>query len=211
VSKTYLEESNMAATLTTKGRAGLVERILGSTFSVPSFIAWGVGPGTSAPSDEGLFDEVVVDGRAVGTTSAVTTTTTNDTYQSAGTLTAQYAEVITNVGLFDTGTEPYQSTVQTTVTSSIQSSISVVTPGIGTLPTTPFDIQVLTEVMTVTDIVGNNWSVVRGVNGSTPLNTIVATTPITSISGELFAKADFTGLTLSAGDSIHFIINVQFQ
>jgi hypothetical protein len=201
----------MAATLTTGGRASLVQRILGSTFSIPKYIAWGTGAGTAVPSDEGLFDEVVADGRIAGTTAEITTSTSGDTYQVQGTITSTIGETITNVGLFDTATEPYQSTLQASVTSPTQTGITVITPGTGTIPSTPFNIQVLTEVMTITNINGNAWTVVRGINGSQALSSIPATTLVTSISGNLFAKANFTGIQLSAEDSIHFTINVQFS
>lgn len=205
----------MAATLTTLGRSGIVQRILNTyatPSSVPKYIAWGIGSGTSAPSDEGLFNEVIADGRAAGTTSSVTSTTSGDTYQVVATLTAGSSETITNVGLFDSATSPYKTTLATQITSAVQTSIQVSNSGnIGTIPSTPFNIQILTEVMTVTAISGVNWTVTRGVNGSTALSSIAASTVVQSVSGSLFAKADFTGLTLNSGDSIYFIIDVQFQ
>jgi len=42
--------------------------------------------------------------RVSGTTSQVTTSTTNDTYQVVGTQTAGTSETITNAGLFDAST-----------------------------------------------------------------------------------------------------------
>ena len=205
----------MAATVTTLGRSGIVQRLL-NTYStptaIPKYIAWGTGSGTTVPSNQGLFNEVIADGRATGTASSITTTTTNDTYQVVGTLTAGSNETITNVGLFDSASTPYQTTLATQVTSAVQGSIQIAASGnIGTVPATPFNIQVSTEVMTVTNVSGVNWTVTRGVNGSTALSSIAASTVVQSVSGNLFAKADFTGLTLSNGDAIYFVINVQFQ
>lgn len=202
----------MAATLTTLGRASIVNRLLGSPLSVPKYIAWGTGSGTSTPSDEGLFNESVADGRTSGTPSSITTSTTGDTYEVVGYISATSTETITNVGLLDSSITPYQTSLAAAVTSNSQTSIQIASSGnIGTVPATPFNIQVLTEVMTVTTVSGVNWTVTRGVNNSAPLSSIPTTTIVQSVSGNLFAKADFTGLTLNSGDSIYFIMNVQFQ
>jgi hypothetical protein len=201
----------MAATVTTKGRSSIVQALLGSTLTTPKYIAWGTGSGTSAPSDEGLFNEVVADGRTSGTTSQITTSTSGDTFNVTGTLTASTSETITNVGLFTSSSTPYQNTLAAQVTSATQTNIQVTPTGTGSLPSTPFDIQILSEVMTVTNVSGVNWTVTRGVNGSTALSSIPLTTQLSSVSGTMFAKADFSSLTLSSGDSILFNINVQFQ
>jgi len=54
------------------------------------------------PTDTTLFTEVLP--RVSGTTSQVTTSTTNDTFQVVGTQTAGTTETITNAGLFDAST-----------------------------------------------------------------------------------------------------------
>lgn len=201
------------ALVTTLGRSSIVKRLL-NTYSTPSaipkYIAWGTGAGETDPSDQGLFVEVISDGRANGTAIATTTTTTGDTYQVIGTLTAGTNETITNVGLFDSASTPYQTTLASPVTSATQTLITVATSGnIGTIPATQFNIQVSTEVMTVTGVSGANWSVTRAANN--PLASIAASTVVQSVSGNLFAKANFGNLPLTSGDSIYFIINVQFQ
>lgn len=71
---------------------------LGST--EPLHVAWGSGAGTAAVGDTTLFVEEA-EARPAGTSSLVTTTTTNDTYQVVGTITAIAAKTITNAGLFD--------------------------------------------------------------------------------------------------------------
>jgi len=201
----------MTSSLSAQGRARLAQNILGATFPVPQYIAWGTGSGTTSPTDEGLFDEVVADGRTTGTTSIATISTNGDSYEVTGTITSLHGGTITNIGLFDSGTTPYQTTLQIAITSTTQTSITVVNPGIGIVPATPFNIQVLSEVMTVINVVGNVWTVARGINQSSPLASIPLATVITTVSGVMFAKADFIGLPLNTGDSVNFTIQVQFE
>jgi hypothetical protein len=201
----------MTSSLSAQGRARLAQNILGATFPVPKYIAWGTGSGTTSPTDEGLFNEVVVDGRTTGITSIATISTNGDSYEVTGTITSLHGGTITNIGLFDSGTTPYQTTLQIAITSTTQTSITVVNPGIGIVPATPFNIQVLSEVMTVINVVGNVWTVIRGINQSSPLASIPLATVITTVSGVMFAKADFIGLPLNTGDSVNFTIQVQFE
>lgn len=76
----------------------------------PKYIGVGTGAGTAAVTDTTLFSEKAADlatgtgTRITGTSSQVTTTTTNDTYQLVGTLTATGAGTVTNVGQFDNAT-----------------------------------------------------------------------------------------------------------
>jgi len=73
----------------------------------PLNIGWGTGAGTTAATDTALFTEALVTLAAgttdhtVGTSSQVTTTTTDDTYQVTGTRTATGAGTVTNAGLWD--------------------------------------------------------------------------------------------------------------
>src|SRR3972149_2586479 len=73
----------------------------------PLNIGWGTGAGTAAATDPTLFTEALVSLAAgttdhtVGTSSQVTTTTTDDTYQVTGTRTATGAGTVTNAGLWD--------------------------------------------------------------------------------------------------------------
>jgi len=92
----------MATVLTTKGKEIIVDRILGNG-TEPKYVAWGTGAGTAAVADTTLFTEAA-EARVSGTSSKVTTTTTNDTYQVVGTMTAASGKTITNAGLFDAST-----------------------------------------------------------------------------------------------------------
>lgn len=84
--------------LVTRGKEIIVDRILGNG-TEPKYVAIGTGAGTTAASDTTLFTEVET--RANGTSSKVTTTTTNDTYRVVGTITMTGSRAITNAGLFD--------------------------------------------------------------------------------------------------------------
>ncbi len=92
----------MATVLTNRGKEIIVDRILGSG-TEPKYVAWGTGAGTAAATDTTLFTESA-EARVTGTSSKVTTTTTNDTYQVVGTMTASGSRTITNAGLFDAST-----------------------------------------------------------------------------------------------------------
>lgn len=91
----------MATLLVNTGKAVVTNRILGSG-TQPNYVAWGTGAGTTAATDTTLFTET--GSRVAGTGSQQTTSTTNDTYQVVGTLTASGSVTITNAGLFDAST-----------------------------------------------------------------------------------------------------------
>ena len=96
----------MATVLTDKGRDITTAR-LRAVGTEPLNIGWGTGAGTAAVADTTLFTEALVSLAAgttdhtVGTSSQVTTTVTNDTYQVTGTRTATGSGTVTNAGLWD--------------------------------------------------------------------------------------------------------------
>ena len=92
----------MATLLVTTGKAIVTNFLSGGAATVPKYIGWGTGAGTTAAADTTLFTEVGT--RTTGTASQVTTTTTSDTLQVVGTTTAGGALAITNAGLFDATT-----------------------------------------------------------------------------------------------------------
>jgi hypothetical protein len=92
----------LASILANAGRAILTNRLKGAG-TEPLFVAWGIGAGTAQPTDTALSSESG-EARVAGTSSIVTTTVTNDTYQVVGTLTASGPRTITNCGLFDAET-----------------------------------------------------------------------------------------------------------
>lgn len=94
----------MATVLVNTGKAITTNRVKnGATGATePNYVAIGTGAGTAAIADTTLFTEVET--RTAGTSTQQTTTTTNDTYQSVGTITATTARAVTNAGLFDAST-----------------------------------------------------------------------------------------------------------
>lgn len=92
----------MATVLANRGKEIICDRILGNG-TEPKYVAWGTGAGTAAATDTTLFTESA-ESRTSGTSSKVTTTTTSDTYQVVGTITATGSRTITNAGLFDAST-----------------------------------------------------------------------------------------------------------
>jgi len=95
------------ATFVVNGGKGITTARLRAVGTEPLNIGWGTGAGTAAAADTTLFTEALVTLAAgttdhtVGTSSQVTTTTTNDTYQVTGTRTATGAGTVTNAGLWD--------------------------------------------------------------------------------------------------------------
>ena len=92
----------MATLLVNTGKAIVTNYLNGGAATQPKYVAWGTSAGTTGATDTTLFTEVTP--RVSGTTSQVTTSTTNDTFQVVGTQTAGTSETITNAGLFDAST-----------------------------------------------------------------------------------------------------------
>jgi hypothetical protein len=213
--------------VTSKGYDITTGRMKGSTptQAEPLFVGWGTGgvgtgsPYTAAATDVGPFGEGPVgdySSRVTGTSSIVTVTTANDTYQVIGTITASTSETIAEMFLADNATRPQATTVAAggVVGSGSSTTLNVASdsgfPGSG-----QYSVQVDTEVMTVTGGQGTTaWTVTRGANGSNSgsgISTISigdkvtagnlpGTTTVTGAS--MYVHASFTGLALSNGDSI---------
>lgn len=92
----------MATLLVDTGKAIVTNYLAGGAATQPKYVAWGTGAGTTSASDTTLFSET--GSRTTGTATQQTTSTTNDTYQVIGTLTASGTVTITNAGLFDAST-----------------------------------------------------------------------------------------------------------
>ena len=89
----------MANVFANAGKATVTGLLAAST---SKYLAWGTGAGTSANTDTTLFTESAQESRVAGAQTQQTTTATNDTYQTVGTLTVATAgKTITNVGVFD--------------------------------------------------------------------------------------------------------------
>ena len=210
----------MISLLPTLSRAKIVSVLTsGTTISVPKYLELGQGTQSALPSDEttsvpistasGLY------GRITCTVQASTTTTKNDTFQVTGNFVASQKTSITNIGLFDVATNPPRGILTAPVyTSDTQIQVS----GYGNFPNSswPFDIQIGSEVMTVTSGNGTNiWNVTRGSNGSPITYTGIPSMSqiyggLNTTNGSMFFKSSFSNISLAAGESIQFIINVQF-
>ena len=95
------------ATFVVDAGLGITTGRLRAVGTEPLNIGWGTGAGTAAATDTTLFTEALVTLAAgttdhtVGTSSQVTTATTNDAYRVTGTRTATGAGTVTNAGLWD--------------------------------------------------------------------------------------------------------------
>ena len=92
----------MATLLVNTGKAIVTNYLNGGAATQPKYVAWGTGAGTTAATDTTLFTENGT--RVSGTTTQQTNSTTNDTFQVVGTLTAGSSLTITNAGTFDAST-----------------------------------------------------------------------------------------------------------
>ncbi len=90
----------MAALVTNAGFANLAAAWNAYT-SRPVYLQWGVGTGQAATDNTVADTTGTTEARTSGSSSVVTTTVTNDTYQVTGTITAIGTPTITEVGLFD--------------------------------------------------------------------------------------------------------------
>ena len=97
-----------ATVVTNSGKAVAAKRHLGATptQAEPNYVAMGTGATaaarTAAAADAAL--STPAESRVAGTGSTVTTTVTNDTYQTQGTITATAARAVDEAGTFDAST-----------------------------------------------------------------------------------------------------------
>lgn len=95
------------ATFVVDGGLDIVTNRLKGAGTEPLNVGWGTGAGTTTRTDTTLFTEALVTLAAgttdhtAGTSTRVTTTTTNDTYQVVATRTATGVGTVTNAGLWD--------------------------------------------------------------------------------------------------------------
>ena len=97
-----------ATVVTSVGKGIIAQRMFGATPSQaePKYIGIGTGA-TGAARTAVAADTALTTGvetRATGTGSAVTTTTTNDTHQCVGTVTATASRSVDEAGVFDAST-----------------------------------------------------------------------------------------------------------
>jgi hypothetical protein len=96
----------VATVLTNVGKGITAKRMIGASPSQnePKYVALGVGATgaarTAVAGDTALSSELA-EGRTAGTSSTVTTTQTDDTYQVVGSVTAGGSRAVDEGGLFD--------------------------------------------------------------------------------------------------------------
>lgn len=214
----------MGAVVTAKGREIIAGRMRGSspTQAEPLNAAWGNNPAglAAAVSDVGLFKEAS-ESRVAGTSSIVTTTTTNDTYQVTATFTSGSTQSIAEVALSDTASKP-------TAVDSVQggsgvigssSSTNLVVANGANFSVNQY-IQVRTEVLKITAISTNTLTVTRAQNGSAAISTIASSDTVTGgnipgvsnvTNGSLFFHSDHGAQALSSGDSVAYTLTVKYS
>jgi hypothetical protein len=212
--------------VTREGDAIIAARMIGATPSQaePKYLGWGTGgiaggPFTAAKTDVGAFQEAA-ENRVTCTTSQVTTTWANDTYQAVGTITSLSAQTIAEVLLGDTSAKPAAGAVAAGGVVGSSSATTLNTAATFS-PGNNGYVQIRTEVMQVTAGSGTTaLTVVRGANGSAAISTIAAADIVTGgnapgssvvSNGDLFVHASFSGLPLSIGDSLQSTIQVSFN
>lgn len=95
--------------ITNAGMAILTKRMItqagesGGAQPEPKYLGWGTSSTAFAVTQTAL-QAASSEARTAGTTSAVTTTITNDTYQNVGTITSTQTQTITELGQFDAST-----------------------------------------------------------------------------------------------------------
>jgi hypothetical protein len=213
----------MASVITRKGKEIFSGRLIGASPSQaePKVISWGLNPNalTAAATDVALFQESG-EARVTATSSQVTTTTTNDTYQAVGTITAGAGRVITEFAMFDSATQPATALVAAGGVVGSSGATTLNTSATFTPGNNNF-IQIRNEVMQVTAGSGSTaLTVVRAQNGSSAISTIAVSDVVTPgnppgqsgiTGGTLLAHGDFGAVTLASGDSMQFTLKVQFS
>lgn len=209
--------------VTSKGREVMIGRMIGATPTQleAKQMGWGTGgvaggPFTAAVSDVAAFQEGA-EARTTGTSSQVTTTTTNDTFQVVGTITSLSNQTIAEVLLSDSATKPFSTTVAAGGVVGSNSS-TVLNTAASYTPANNTSVQIRNEVMTVTAGTGTTaLTATRGANGSAAIATIAVGDIVTmgnapgtaTANGTLFVHATFSGLPLNSGDSLASTVQIK--
>ncbi|MFI5880809.1 hypothetical protein [Streptomyces sp. NPDC051554] len=214
----------MGAVITAKGREIIAGRMRGSSPSQaePLNLAWGNNPAglAAAATDVGLFKEAS-ESRVAGTSSVVTTTTPNDTYQVTATVTSGSTQSIAEVALSDSASKP--TAVDAVQTSSgvigSNSSTNLIVASGASFSVNQY-IQIRTEVLKITAIATNTLTVTRAQNGSTAISTIALNDVVTGgnipgvtnvTNGSVFFHADHGSQSLSSGDQVAYTLTTKFS
>src|ERR1019366_8282255 len=152
------------------------------------------------------------------TGSVVTTTTANDTFQVAGTITCAGAgKTIAEVGLYDNATRSTVNTTWATAPTTTSGTSGTLTANAG-FASGNYAQDSSGEVMLFGTVASTAVTVItRGANGSTAVaatagDTVqLAAIPGATVTGQnLFMHANFTGIALNIGDSIAFTLQTKY-
>lgn len=209
------------AVVTGKGREIFHNRLRGSG-TEPLNLLWGNNPAglTEATTDIAPFKEAS-EARVAGTSSIVTTTTTNDTYQVVGTFTSASGQTIAEVALSDSASKP-------TPVDTVQASSGVIASNSGTTVIVATGgnfsanqyIQIRTEVMKITSISTNTLTVTRAQNGTSAISTIALSDTVTGgnppgqtnvTNGSLFFHTAHGSQTLAINDQVTYTLQCKLS
>lgn len=205
---------------TRRARDLLTSWVNGGSVTIPKIVGWGnsAAAPTAAATDVAPFGEAA-EARVTGTSSVVTTTTTNDTFQVVGTITSLSGQTINESILALSTTKPFATTVTggAAVGSAVGTTLTVAatyTPANNTY------VQIRGEVLQVTAGSGTtSLTVSRGQNGSTASASIASSDPVTlgnppgtsGNNGDLFIHASYTGLALNTNDALQATFQLAFS
>lgn len=221
----------MAAFLTQTGRAVVTSYLNAGAPSQPKFIGWGVGTPTATVHDIGLFKEAAETRPSSGiTTTIVSTTSANDTYQLVGSITSSSGQTITEVGIFDSASKPASTTWSVAPTGTSNgggtTQTGTLTSNTGFASGNYIQDQSGEVMLLGTDNGSGGITVITRGGGALPAgagSTIVASANGNEVTlgqlaggtavpgGVLFMHASFSGLPLNSSDSITFTLQVQFS
>lgn len=214
----------MAAVTTKKGKEIQSGRMGGGaspTQTEAKNVSWGYNPSalTANANDVALFAEGV-ETRVAGTSSQVTTTNTNDTYQVTATVTATGTRSVGEVALFDATTQPAQATLAAGGIAALNGGGTTMTTVATFTPGTNNYVQVRNEVMKVTAGSGTtSLTVTRAQNGTSSGTTFATSDVVTPgnppgqtgvTGGSALLHADHTVDNLNTGDSIAYTTQIQY-
>ena len=205
---------------TNTGKAKFVTILSGQP--VTWYLSLGSNPAdlTAAETDIALFSEIGP--RIIGTATAATTNTTDDTLQITGALSITGPVSIAEAGISDTPIVPVVGVLQPASTVIGSTGGTTVVSDVPLNPGNGGFIQIRNEVMQVVSGTGTtNLTVSRGQAGTVAISTIAANDPIaqgnppgvsTVPGGSLYVKGTLSSpLNLVDGDTIVYTWNIVLQ
>jgi hypothetical protein len=223
----------VASVLTAFGRQTNTA-ILTGTLALPGTCGWGLNPQgiTSSQSDVAMFQEALDPRVQISSVEIVTTATPNDTLKLIGTVscTQSGGESIAEMDIVDAArpTSFFQGTVaagSSIIGSRFGTGLNLAPSYSGLLSTVTNGCYLQLDTGEVVQVSAGGGTLAltltggRGANGSTALSTAAIGTNVTIGSApgatattgtQLFVHGDFTAVPVTLGQSIEFIVNINF-